>query len=634
MDVYNGELYTFFHTMKKPRMMHTRIILLCLSMTFISSNADVGGTLEIDTSIGRIRGYERSFDAYGTPARVNRFLGIPYAEPPVGKLRFERPKRKERMSGVYDATRLGAQCLQIELDIGGTRKPLTDAMKDVSRTSNDCLFLNVFVPVNGNNDILPVMVFIHGGSFNVGGSTIYPGDFISALGNVIVVVINYRVGLFGFLSTGDSHMPGNYGLFDQHLALTWVHENIAAFGGDPDLVTIFGASAGGASVIHQMMYPGNKGLFRRGIPQSGSIQNPWAFQPDPLKNARYLGKIVGCDDSTDSATLAQCLKGVSDDTFMTVYNDPKNKFIRFPFHFLPSIDGEFIPETPNDILHGSSQVVKEKRALFQSYDLMTGLTSMEGLMMITGAVGIRDAEHYTTNRQTFENTLIPDIVRTMFGYDVPDSIRKLLAFEYTDWNNPDDDESAFYSFMRLSSDYVFNYETIDATKIHAGVKDHKTYLYLFDAISSQLILPTPPNVKGAAHCTEYAFLFGYDTSDDGYTAWTHPYGRDPERWEIELSKKTIALWTNFAKSGDPTQPVDVGTQWPEYTLGSELYLNISQQFSIGRRLFERPYNLWTDVLPSLKHASVSTTENTLTDTVAQFCTKVNQHCEGGSDNDP
>ncbi|KAL4226725.1 Cocaine esterase [Mactra antiquata] len=602
--------------------------VIVLLLVVIPVSADVSGTLEIDTNVGRIRGYERSFVAYGTPVKVIRFMGIPFAEPPVGKLRFEKPQRKKRMSGVYDASRPGAQCLQINVKLLGIRKPLSDSMKDATRTSNDCLYLNVFVPVNeGRNDALPVMVYIHGGGFTFGGSSLYPSDYIAALGNVIVVVIHYRVGLFGFLSTGDENMPGNYGLFDQHLALSWVHENIAAFGGDPNLVTIFGSSAGGASVIHQMMYPGNKGLFKRGIPQSGSIQNPWAFQPDPLKNARDLGKLVGCADIIESATLAQCLKEVSDDTFMAVYNDPNSMYAKYLFYFfLPSVDGDFVPEPPHDILHGSSKIVKERRELFQSYDSMLGLTSMEGLMMITSVAGVYNPTNYTTNRVTFENKLIPEIVRDIFGDNAPEAIRKLLIFEYTDWNNPDDDESAFYSFMRLSSDYVFNYQTIDAAKIHASAKDHKTFLYLFDAIPSQNILPTPPNVKGAAHCAEYPFLFGYDTSDEGFTSWTHPYGQDPEIWEIELSKKVIALWTNFAKSGNPTEPEDVGTEWPEYTLDNELYLNISQDFSIGQKLFNRGYNLWTDLLPYLARASYTVWKDTLKDKSNQFCNKDNLDC--------
>ncbi|KAL4226723.1 Cocaine esterase [Mactra antiquata] len=610
-------------------MMKVGVILF--SLVVIPVSADGGGNLEIDTNIGRIKGYKMSFNAYGTQIKVNRFMGIPYAEPPIGKLRFEKPQEKKRMNGVYDASRPGAHCLQIHFELLGIRKPLSDSMKDATRTSNDCLYLNVFVPViEGRNDALPVMVYIHGGGFTVGGSSFYPGDYIAALGNVIVVVIHYRVGLFGFLSTGDKNMPGNYGLFDQQLALSWVHENIAAFGGDADLVTIFGSSAGGASVIHQMMYPGNKGLFKRGIPQSGSIQNPWAFQPDPLKNARDLGKLVGCDDIMDSATLAQCFKEVSDDSFMAVYNDPNSKYAKYLFHFfLPSVDGDFLPEPPNIILHGSSEVVKERRSLFQSYDSMLGLTSMEGLMMITNVAGVYNPTNYTTNRATFENKLIPEIVSEIFGDNAQEAIRKLLTFEYTDWNNPDDDESAFYSFMRLSSDYVFNYQTIDAVKIHASAKDHKTYLYLFDAIPSQLTLPTPPNVKGAAHCAELTFLFGYDKSDEGFTAWTHPYGEDPEKWEIELSKKVIALWTNFAKSGNPTDSDDVGTEWPEYTLGSELYLNISQDFSIGKKLFNRGYNLWTDLLPYLARASDILRKDTLTDKVNQFCDKDDLDCYEG-----
>ncbi|XP_015472384.1 bile salt-activated lipase-like [Parus major] len=166
------------------------------------------------------------------------------------------------------------------------------------RGSEDCLYLNIWVP-QGRRQIstkLPVMVYIYGGAFLVGGSQganfldnyLYDGEEIAVRGNVIVVTINYRLGPLGFLSTGDENLPGNYGLKDQHMAIAWVKRNIKAFGGDPDNITIFGESAGAASVSLQTLSPKNKGLFKRAISQSGVGVCSWAIQRDPLVWAKKV----------------------------------------------------------------------------------------------------------------------------------------------------------------------------------------------------------------------------------------------------------------------------------------------------------------------------------------------------------
>ena len=158
--------------------------------------------------------------------------------------------------------------------------------------SEDCLFLNIYAPAVREQDVA-VMIWIHGGGFIAGAADPYRSDALAAHGNVIVVTINHRVSLWGFLSTEDEHAPGNYGLFDQHLAIQWVHDNIKAFGGDPSRVTIFGQSAGGASVMYRSIFEGNEGLFQRGIAQSGSPTAYWASSSKARSNAEKLGKTRG-----------------------------------------------------------------------------------------------------------------------------------------------------------------------------------------------------------------------------------------------------------------------------------------------------------------------------------------------------
>lgn len=197
---------------------------------------------------------------------MNQYLGIPYAVPPVGSLRWTPPQPFGRWHGVFQATQFGNFCTQPGLG------------------SEDCLYLNVYTPHQRKNSHkhhgLPVMVWIHGGSLVTGGGGFYDPTRIIEQSGVIVVTINYRVGLFGFFAhpaiDAEGHLNGNYGLMDQQLAMRWVKRNINAFGGDPNRITIFGESAGGQSVYSNLASPTAAGLFQRAISESGSYAE---FQP-------------------------------------------------------------------------------------------------------------------------------------------------------------------------------------------------------------------------------------------------------------------------------------------------------------------------------------------------------------------
>lgn len=201
------------------------------------------------------------------------FEKIPYAAPPLGNLRFKAPQAPRSWAGQLEAFKLDVCCHQVGSTI------------DIIETE-DCLYLNVFTPELPSVDTspkLPVMVFIHGGGFIQGCAMEFRSDFLIDE-HVILVVLNYRVGPFGFLSTQDGIIPGNNGLKDQQFAITWVHDNIHLFGGDPDRVTVFGQSAGSASVSYQLLNQKSKGLFAGAILESGTALSPWAFQ----RNARKI----------------------------------------------------------------------------------------------------------------------------------------------------------------------------------------------------------------------------------------------------------------------------------------------------------------------------------------------------------
>lgn len=226
------------------------------------------------------------------------FLGIPYAEAPVGQQRFETPQRySQTWEGTRTYDKFGSVCAQFE----------HFGYKFIGE--EDCLTVNVFVPVHvmDSSEKSPVIFFIHGGAFMFGSGKDYGAEHFMNSQNMVLVTVNYRLGVLGFLSYEDEDLPGNLGLKDQVEALKWVQRNIAAFNGDPTRVTITGFSAGGASVHLHYMSPLTDGLFCNGISHSGVAINPWVMQKNAATKARELGIAMNCQAS-NGETLVRCLR--------------------------------------------------------------------------------------------------------------------------------------------------------------------------------------------------------------------------------------------------------------------------------------------------------------------------------------
>ncbi|CAO2610532.1 Carboxylesterase 1E, partial [Lemmus lemmus] len=234
----------------------------------------------VNTRQGKVLGKYVSLEGFVQPVAV--FLGIPFAKPPLGSLRFAPPQPAEPWSFVKNATSYPPMCSQDAVsgqlinDLVTNRKEKIDL-----KFSEDCLYLNIYTPANlkkKNKDRLPVMVWIHGGALILGGASTYDGLALSAYENVVVVTIQYRVGIWGFFSTGDEHSRGNWGHWDQVAALRWVQNNIASFGGDPGSVTIFGVSSGSESVSVLVSVPANPCLVLRNLLwtllESSHLQGP------------------------------------------------------------------------------------------------------------------------------------------------------------------------------------------------------------------------------------------------------------------------------------------------------------------------------------------------------------------------
>lgn len=301
------------------------------------------------------------------------------------------------------------------------------------RVSEDCLYLNVWVPYNRpRTRRSAVMVWIYGGGFYTGTSTLnlYDGKILAALNNIIVVSIAYRIGAFGFLSLDDPNAPGNAGMFDQLMGLEWVQQNIRHFGGDPNSVTLFGESAGSVSVSLHLMSPLSHGKFHRAILQSGSANMPWATltQTEARRRSLELATMLGCHVTDDMADVADCLR-----KFTPQRLADKQYVTRGPmqFPFLPVVDGTFLPDSPVKLLRSGQ---------FKRCPLMSGSNVNEGSYFIIYELPeYMNLTHITMTRQQFERA----IERLFFFFpQYPQNINPFaldaLRYQYTNWQDQND----------------------------------------------------------------------------------------------------------------------------------------------------------------------------------------------------
>lgn len=323
--------------------------------------------LVIETTSGLIRGHSKT--VLGRDVHV--FTGIPFAKPPIEQLRFRKPVPIDPWHGILDATKLPNSCFQERYEYfpGFEGEEMWNPNTNISE---DCLYLNIWVPQrlrirhHDNKPPIerpkvPVLIWIYGGGYMSGTSTldIYDADIIAATSDVIVASMQYRVGSFGFLYLNEyfpknsEEMPGNMGLWDQALAIRWIKENAAAFGGDPELITLFGESAGGGSVSILLLSPVTKGLAKRGILQSGTMNTPWSYMSG--EQAEIIGKTLvqdcGCNISyldTNPYQVLDCMRAVDAKMISQQQWNSYSGILGFPS--MPTIEGVFLPKHPKDLL--------------------------------------------------------------------------------------------------------------------------------------------------------------------------------------------------------------------------------------------------------------------------------------------
>ena len=493
-------------------------------------------TVSVTTNLGVINGKVVKIKFRDHEFSSKQFLGVPYGKHPTGTLRFKKPEPYGRFETPFEAFEFGTACPQNDvLDYGLESK------------NEDCLSLNIYVPTTPTSSPpdYAVLIFIHGGGFVMGSSAMIPGDVLTSYGNIVFVSINYRLGMFGFASTGDEMAPGNQGLWDQRLAVQWVNENIAAFGGDPSRITIMGESAGAMSVFIQGLYPQNTGLFQNIIAQSGAPTMSLKSAMDNKAAMSIIADNVDCaNENFDEAFI--CLQNVDTDTIKTKLNEllAKPEF-QMTLQFLPTIDGEFLKRDPHETIALAKETALDDVDFFRTLRVITGLNNAEGGMWLQMLAAGSDTETMVISHEDIKNIHIPFMLPMVTNkQQVPELLKSIVAYEYTDWFHP---ENARLQYVKFVGDMFFNVPGVEWGLLRANSSDSNIWMYQFAANVEKNVMPMPSWMKGANHGDDLMPIFGYTMKGYGELGSITDYV--PPEWELDLSQAMMTMWANFVKTG-------------------------------------------------------------------------------------
>lgn len=507
--------------------MAMNILLILMMATGLDATSE---TVEIQTKLGRILGLRHT--SYMGRGTIYQFLDIPYGKAPVGPLRFQKPQQYGSWSGKLNATVLGPVCSQT----------VNQPYKYPGFTE-DCLKLNIYVP----NNVSPssnksVMVWIHGGAFSFGSGGFYDASMLSSVGDVIVVTINYRLGIFGFLATRNSNVKGNAGMWDQIMALNWIQNNIQDFGGNPHDVTIFGESAGGISVSLHSLNPNNRGLFHRVIAQSGTANSFVSISNSTLISID-VAKMVGCSydpHSSNDANFIGCLQLVDANdlvkaTDLATIRLGFNSIIKIPFG--PVVDGELIPRNPLLMLKDTSS---PEHNFFKSLDFLAGTCTSEGSLVVGSLPILKGALNFNFSQgiplQEMRNSLVPMFTESVLH--TSSHIENMICERYCVLSTP---EEQGRSFLHMWSDADYHAPATLALEHHSNsIQGSSTYQYVFADEFSYSMPKGAPWYKGSAHATDVFYMFLYEQLKLS-TNFTE--GAD------DLVENMRLYWTNFARTG-------------------------------------------------------------------------------------
>ncbi|XP_073429029.1 neuroligin-2 isoform X1 [Dendrobates tinctorius] len=567
----------------------------------------------VNTNYGKLRGVKKDLNNE-ILGPVVQYLGIPYATPPMGERRFQPPEAPASWTEIRNATTFAPVCPQnLHGMLPGIMLPLwfTENMDVVAgyvqNQSEDCLYLNIYVPLEdgplsksredsrksqhtADEDIRdsgkkPVMMFIHGGSYMEGTGNMFDGSVLAAYGNVIIVTMNYRLGVLGFLSTGDPAAKGNYGLLDQIQALRWLEENIGHFGGDPERITIFGSGAGASCVSLLILSHHSEGLFQKAIAQSGTAISSWSVNYEPLKYTRLLAAKVGCD-YTDNAEMVSCLRRKPHRDLVDQDIQPA----RYHIAFGPVVDGDVVPDDPEILM---------EQGEFLNYDILMGVNQGEGLKFVEDTLESEDG----ISASYFDFT-VSNFVDNLYGYpEGKDVLRETIKFMYTDWADRDNGDMRRKTLLALFTDHQWVAPAVATARFHA---EYESPVYFY-AFYHRCQAEGRPEWGEAAHGDEVPYVFGVPM-----VGATDLFPCNFSKNDVMLSAVVMTYWTNFAKTGDPNQPVPQDTKfihtkpnrfeemvWTKFNPKEKQYLHIGLKPRVKDNYRANKVAFWLELVPHL-----------------------------------
>ncbi|XP_063224171.1 esterase FE4-like [Bacillus rossius redtenbacheri] len=506
-------------------------------------------------------------------ATVYSFLGVPYARPPVGDLRFRDPVAAESWDGVLDASRDREVCAQRthpERKIVG---------------HEDCLHLNVYTTrlLNDSDksaELWDVVVLLHAGGFSHGSANSVDYCPDNLLDNPVVLVApNYRLGAFGFLSTGDGEAAGNYGLKDQLLALRWVRRNVAAFGGDPGRVTLLGAQAGAASAHLHMLSPRSQGLLHGAVSQSGTALLPWALVPLDVARERALrlAELVGCRkrDLETSRALLQCLRRKPADEISRHSAGTMDRVSEMVYPFVPVVDRDFLPAHP-------ARLMQEPGA---GVPWMVGVASHEGLPLALQAM-VFPALKDGLNDET-EKFLVKFVgLDTVRPATTASSIASQLWQFYM--GNDTLEYSTITQLAQIISDYHYFHGVLRSVRTQSAARAAPIFVYEFAYNSRDNVM-----ALGVPQGDDTEFLFPNIIAEVKLVL---------KEKDVPLFNRLVRLVLNFAKHGNPTpgQSVELGNlTWPPATPDNFRFLRIAKELTVETQFYPKRMAFWDNIQQQL-----------------------------------
>lgn len=467
-----------------------------------------------DTAQGSVRGRKL---LVGKVA-IEEYQGIPYAESPSGCLRFKPPLRRSPWNETFDATRQLPVCPQLDRNFA----PLKNMFY-----SEDCLRLNVWTPAPQKGKGLAVLVWLHGGGFTTGSAYSAEGNgtYLVARTGFVVVSINFRLGIFGFLNANSPEAPGNVGILDQNMALQWVQENIEAFGGDPSLVTLLGVSSGSVSANIHILSSLSKGLFKRAIMVSGSVYMPKIFDSayESGRKANSVARDLGCikndrDLMLDAVEVVQCLRLKS---VTELLQASSRVGFRDIISFLPTFHDPVLPKAPSILM---------ERGFFSNVEVLTGVTSDEGAFdLLKSNSKLLDEISEKTDQASFERSLSELL---SLGSEAVDP--ELLKF-YVDKATTSEKEALRRMHIDYQSDRYYNCPMQYFAEKYSA-RENSIYFYIF---GHKYMNDEVPKWMGVPHSRDYRFYFAAPlTTSSTFT-----------EEDLAVTEQWVQVMASFAKHG-------------------------------------------------------------------------------------